>query len=108
MRAYGTFLSPTSAQLLPSGRSGRAWTRTLSTQSSSDSDDEEMTETRAVLWEVIHLHRDSLPDTARADVNFLGAMVAVLGLVVVGVYGGVAMGGVTGAFVEMIRGALGN
>ncbi|KAK0746991.1 Clr5 domain-containing protein [Schizothecium vesticola] len=77
--AYGTFLSPASAQLLPSGRGGRVWTRTMLTQSSSDSGDEEMTETRAVLWEVIHLHRGSLPDTARADVNFLAAMVAVLG-----------------------------
>lgn len=75
----------------------------MSTQS-SDSDDE-ITETRAVLWEVVH--RDGLPDTARADANFLAAMVTVLGLVVVGVYGGVTMGGVMGAFVGMLRGALG-
>lgn len=102
---YGTFLHPASAAAEIPPSSGRAWTRTMSTQS-SDSDDE-ITETRAVLWEVVHLHRDGLPDTARADANFLAAMVTVLGLVVVGVYGGVTMGGVMGAFVGMLRGALG-
>lgn len=97
---YGTFLHPASAAA-PSGRGGRAWTRTMSTQS-SDSDNE----TRAVLWEVVHLHHE-FPDTARADANFLAAMVTVLGLVVVGVYGGVTVGGVMGAFVGMVRGGMG-
>lgn len=102
---YGTFLHPASAAA-PSGRGGRAWTRTMSTQSSDS--DEEITETRAVLWEVVHLRRESLlPDTARADANFLAAMVTVLGLVVVGVYGGVTVGGVMGAFVGMVRGGMG-
>lgn len=77
----------------------------MSTQS-SDSDDE-IAETRAVLWEVVHLRQDGLPDTARADANFLAAMVTVLGLIVGGVYGGVAMGGVMGAFVGMVRGGMG-
>lgn len=106
---YGTFLHPASAaaEIPPpsSGRGGRAWTRTMSTQSSDS--DEEIAETRAVLWEVVHLRQDGLPDTARADANFLAAMVTVLGLVVGGVYGGVAMGGVMGAFVGMVRGGMG-
>lgn len=106
---YGTFLHPAgaAAEIPPpsSGRGGRtALTRTMSTQGSDS--DEEIAETRAVLWEVVHLRQDGLPDTARADANFLAAMVTVLGLVVGGVYGGVAMGGVMGPFVGMVRGGM--